>query len=437
MREAKNDYTVPKALLYSMREGWSTPKSPPFVVDPIYQTRRDELRAQYPERIMLFASGSSQVRSNDTFFRFRADSDFLYLVGMPLEGAFLEVAPNGDRLYVPEVASPGTDEYWLDRDAGGLWVGAHLGHSEIAAATGIEVLPIPGSLPKVEGEQMLESRAFLSEARLVKDPFEIQEIKKAVAATLVGFDHLAGELAHGASEAWLEGTFSRVARSWGYDNGYLPIVGSGENACVLHWMRNSGVCKDGDLVLVDAGVETTSGYTADVTRTFPVSGRYTAVQKEVYCAVEKARKAAVAQVRAGASFKDPHQAATRVLAEFLIDARLVEGSLQEVLETQTYRRYTLHGTSHMLGLDVHDCANADVEKYQGTLMENMVLTIEPGLYFQPNDDTVPVELRGIGIRIEDDVRVTAAGCENLTIDLPTDAVEVEAWLEQRRSSRRS
>ena len=184
-------------------------------------------------------------------------------------------------------------------------------------------------------------------------------------------------------------------------------------------------------MLVDAGVECNSLYTADITRTLPVSGRFSDEQRIVYDLVWKAQQAGIEAAVAGNDFLEPHRRAIRVLAEGLVDLGILDVSVEEALDRDKllHRRYTLHGTSHMLGLDVHDCANAREQEYRyGKLREGMVLTVEPGLYFQPDDATVPERFRGIGVRIEDDVAVTAQGPENLSAALPSRADDVEAWI---------
>lgn len=187
--------------------------------------------------------------------------------------------------------------------------------------------------------------------------------------------------------------------------------------------------RSGDLLLLDAGVETTTLYTADVTRTLPVNGRYTDLQRKIYDAVYEAQEAGIAAVKPGAAYRDFHDAAQRVLTEKLVEWGLVEGPVERVLELGLQRRWTLHGTGHMLGLDVHDCAAARTEHYvNGTLEPGMVLTVEPGLYFQADDLTVPEEYRGIGVRIEDDIVVTDDGNRNLSAGLPRRSDEVEAWM---------
>ncbi len=284
---------------------------------------------------------------------------------------------------------------------------------------------------KVTAERDEELRVFLSEARLVKDEFEVGELQKAVDSTVRGFEDVVRVLdkAEATSERYIEGTFFLRARVEGNDVGYGSICAAGPHATTLHWVRNDGPVRSGDLLLLDAGVETHTLYTADITRTLPINGRFTEIQKQVYDAVYEAQEAGIAAVQPGGKYRDFHDAAQRVLAERVVEWGLVEGPVERVLELGLQRRWTLHGTGHMLGLDVHDCAAARTETYvEGTLEPGMVLTVEPGLYFQADDLTVPEEYRGIGVRIEDDILVTEDGNRNLSDGLPRTSAEVESWM---------
>lgn len=221
----------------------------------------------------------------------------------------------------------------------------------------------------------------------------------------------------------------------GNDIGYDSIVGGGSHATTLHWIDNTGPVTPGELLLLDMGVENTNLYTADVTRTLPVDGTFTGVQRELYQLVLDAQTAGIEAVRPGAPFLAAHDAAMRVLAHGLEGLGLLPVSAEEALDpsSKVYARWTLHGTSHMLGMDVHDCARSAPDAYtRGTLAEGMVLTVEPGLYFQADDLLVPEELRGIGIRIEDDILVTADGSQNLSAALPREADALEQWMGELR-----
>jgi Xaa-Pro aminopeptidase len=260
----------------------------------------------------------------------------------------------------------------------------------------------------------------VSEMRLVKDDWEIGELQEACDITTLGFQDSVREWADVVKygERWIEGTFFRRARAMGNDIGYDSIVGGGKHATTLHWIENSGPITPGELVLLDMGVEGHNLYTADVTRTLPADGTFTSIQRDLYD-------------RPGVPFTAPHEAAMSVLAHGLEGLGLLPVSAAEALDPQSkvYARWTLHGTSHMLGLDVHDCGAASPGAYaKGTLAEGMVLTVEPGLYFQEDDLLVPEELRGIGIRIEDDILVTADGWRNFSDSLPRTSADVEEWM---------
>jgi Xaa-Pro aminopeptidase len=276
-----------------------------------------------------------------------------------------------------------------------------------------------------------ELASFLSEMRLIKDPGEIRALHSAVLATKRGFEDVIERLRQAKSERELEGVFWTRARMEGNDVGYTSIVAAGSHACTLHWKHNDGIIRKGDLLLLDAGIEGHSLYTADITRTLPISGQFTPEQRAIYQLVLEAQSAALKLVRPGNDFMAPNQAAMVVLAHGLARLGILPMSAEEALrkENQFYRRYSLHNVSHMLGLDVHDCAQARAENYKyGRLEAGMVLTVEPGLYFQTDDLTVPRRYRGIGVRIEDDVLVTPKGHRVLSASLPREPDQVEAWM---------
>jgi Xaa-Pro aminopeptidase len=292
---------------------------------------------------------------------------------------------------------------------------------------------VDASLAAASGESDKALATALSEMRLLKDALEVRELTTAIRSTGRGFEDVIRALPEAQSEREVEGRFYLRARVEGNDVGYGTIAASSHHACTLHWTRNDGAIKAGTLLLLDAGVEGHSLYTADITRTIPVSGRFSAAQREVYSLVYRAQAAAFARVKPGNDFLDPNRAAMQVLSEGLVAMGILRCTVEEALDekNQFYKRYTLHNVSHMLGLDVHDCAQARQEAYKfGKLKPGMVLTVEPGLYFQLDDLTVPARYRGIGVRIEDDVVVTAKGMKNLSASIPSEADEVEAWIAQ-------
>jgi Xaa-Pro aminopeptidase len=415
-------------------------------------TRRSAISALHPGVRLVIPAGDLATRSNDTEYPYRAHSAFTHLTGwgadtVPASVLVLEPVEDGHEatLYFRETAQRGTSEFYADPAIGEFWQGprpslAHVA-ADLALATA-SLTELPGALESAsprtldlgEGSELARD---LSELRLTKDEFEIAQMREAVSATKRGFDDVIADfpnvIAHSRGERIVEGTFNRRARSDGNTVGYDTIAASGAHACILHWTRNDGAVKPGDLILIDAGVELDSYYTADITRTLPVNGTFTALQREIYEAVREAADAAFAIVKPGITFHDIHAEAMKVIAAKTAEWGLLPVSAAESLaEGQYHRRYMVHGTSHHLGLDVHDCAQARREFYHdGIVTEGMVFTIEPGLYFQSDDLTVPEEFRGIGVRIEDDILVTASGAENLSIGIPRTADDVEAWLRAR------
>ena len=283
----------------------------------------------------------------------------------------------------------------------------------------------------------------ISHLRMCKDDHEVEQMRAAVAATQHGFEAMIAELRRavekGRGERWLEGTFALHARHRGNGVGYDSICAAGDHANTLHWIKNTGEVREGDLVLIDAGVEVDSLYTADITRTLPVSGTFTDAQREVYDAVFAAQEAGMAAVRPGNEVLrrprrgDPGHRRAPDAWGLLPDGVSVEDTLDKE-HGQYHRRWMVHGTSHHLGLDVHDCALATREEYMDAELEpGMVLTVEPGLYFKADDLLAPERFRGIGVRIEDDVVVTEDGCENLSAAMPRSADDVEAWIARVQS----
>lgn len=457
-------------------------------------TRRAALSAAFPGERLIIPAGPLKVRSNDTDYRFRPHSAFAHLTGLGVDhepDAVLVLEPTEDgagdnnshhtaTLFFAPMAGRDSSDFYLDSRSGEFWVGPRPTLATMTARTG---LPTQGmdqlelALTKDAGPQALggirirlvrevdlnvealvdtsrintgqdleasdsldnELAEFVSEMRLIKDEYEINELQKSVDATIAGFADVVRNLDraidHQRGERIVEGTFFARARLEGNDLGYDTIAASGNNATILHWIRNNGAVNAGEVLLLDAGVEAESLYTADITRSLPVSGTYSPVQRKIYEAVLEAADATFAAARPGLKFRDLHIIATTVLAERLNDWGLLPVSLEEALspEGQHHRRWMPHGTSHHLGLDVHDCAQARAELYlDSVLKEGMVFTIEPGLYFKKEDLAIPEEFRGIGVRIEDDILITADGAVNLSAALPRKADEVEAWMASLR-----
>ncbi|MFE6456067.1 aminopeptidase P family protein [Streptomyces cinereoruber] len=453
---------VSDELAENMKSGWADTEL--HGLEPIAQAdrtaeRRAALSARFPGERLVIPAGNLKTRSNDTEYAFRASTEYAYLTGDQTQDGVLVLEPTEDgheaTIYLLPRSNRENGEFWLDGQ-GELWVGRRHSLAEAEQLLGIpakDVRELADALreatgpvravrghdagietaltDKVTAERDEELRVYLSEARLIKDSFEVSELEKACAATARGFEDVVKVLdkAEATSERYIEGTFFLRARVEGNDIGYGSICAAGPHATTLHWVRNDGDVRSGDLLLLDAGVETNELYTADITRTLPINGRYTDLQRKIYDAVYEAQEAGIAAVKPGAAYRDFHDAAQRVLAEKLVEWGLVEGPVERVLELGLQRRWTLHGTGHMLGMDVHDCAAARTEAYvDTTLAPGMCLTVEPGLYFQADDLTVPEEYRGIGVRIEDDILVTEDGNRNLSDALPRRSDEVEAWM---------
>jgi len=469
--------------------GWAPRRPPVTKAAPASEyaaARRAAVSAAFPGERLVIPAGGLKVRSNDTDYVFRPHSAFAHLTGLgadrePDAVLVLDPREHGHEaiLYFRPLADRDSEEFFADSRYGEFWVGARPSLADVETELGLSARHVEELADAVakdagaigirvirdadrelteqvdaareatqETDEASESSAtreadeelarFLSVLRLVKDEFEIEEMRKAVNATGEGFEAVIADLPEavkrGRGERWVEGVFGLYARHQGNGVGYDSICASGDHANTLHWIKNTGDVHDGDLLLLDAGVEVDSLFTADVTRTLPINGTFTDAQRKVYDVVFEAHEAGVAAARPGNRFSDVHAAAIRVIAEHLHEWGLlpegidVEATLDKE-HGQFHRRWMVHGTSHHLGLDVHDCALARREEYmEAELRPGMVLTVEPGLYFKADDLLVPEELRGIGVRIEDDIVITAGGCDNLSGHLPRSSADVEAWI---------
>lgn len=456
------DAPTSAALAALMQRGWGKspqPSAPPAPPVANAERRRARLRAAFAENALVVPAGQLARRGGDQFYPFRADSDYVWLTGDQTAGGVLAMVPGADPvLYLQPPSDRESGEFWRNATTGELWVGPRASLDTRSAELGLECRPLaelPAVLAGLPDGRVLpganrsdgpaidrsgrddygdrELRAVLSELRLVKDDWEIQQLASAVDSTARGFTDVARLLRAGGArtERDLECAFDARARTEGLGVGYHTISAIGGNATTLHWNRNDGPVVPGQLLLMDAGVETNSLYTADVTRTLPVSGRFTALQRRVYEIVLAAQDAALLMVRPGQPFRAFYAESARVLAEGLADLGVLPVSAAESLapDSGLHRRWTLCSPGHMLGLDVHDCGSARAPEYlDGILEQGHVLTVEPGLYFQANDELVPAELRGLGFRIEDDLVVTADGYDLLSASLPRAVDDIEAWL---------
>jgi Xaa-Pro aminopeptidase len=461
------DLPVTEPLRELMRRGWAVPQSdPPSPADsaPWAAARRAKLSSLFPGKRLLIPAGQFKVRNNDSDYTFRANSAFIHLTGM-VAG---DIVPESILLFEPTMTGhdislfvhPKNDRnletFYRDRRHGEFWVGRYPSLLELKNkyqinARNIKELEeflitkketlvhrgedekLDSSLPVSEQDNQLA--IALSELRLIKDEYEIGQMRKAVNATIRGFADVVKSLPEAMDnprgERVIDGTFYRRARIDGNELGYNTIAAAGAHACVLHWIRNDGPALAGDLLLLDAGVEVESHYTADITRTIPINGKFTAPQREIYKLVLAAQEAGIQAVKPGAKYRDINNACMKVLAEGLAKLGVLTVSAEESLDPSVglHRRWSVHASGHMLGIDVHDCAKARGEQYlDGELSVGHILTVEPGLYIQPDDLLFPEEYRGIGVRIEDDVLVTEDGVEVLSRELPRDPDSLEAWI---------
>lgn len=407
--------------------------------------------------VAVIPTAPERVRNRDTTFPYRADSYFHYLTGFPEPEAVL-VLIAGDKpqsilfcrekdiekeiwdgfRYGPagacetfgfDAAHPIGEfdaklaELLADQPA--LWYS--LGHDaawDLRISQALNTVRNQTRAGKRAPNVIHDVRATLDEMRLVKDTHEIALMRKAAAIAGAAHRRAMHFTAPGKHEYEVEAEFLHEFRRQGSQfPAYAPIVAGGANACVLHYVGNNRELKDGDLLLIDAGCEL-DGYASDITRTFPVNGKFSGPQADVYDLVLDAQTAAIAATRPGATFLAPHEAAVRVLAQGMIDLKLLEGSLDGVIESESYKRFYMHRTGHWLGLDVHDAGEYRAGEEWRILAPGMALTVEPGCYIRPADD-VPAAFHNIGVRIEDDALVTADGCEILTADTPKTVTAIE------------
>ncbi|MDR2538490.1 MAG: aminopeptidase P family protein [Bifidobacteriaceae bacterium] len=421
---------------------------------------------------LVIPAGTPKTRANDLSYPFRPFSAFSYLTGLGQDYEPYAVLVLHDQdactLYTPSPKDFSTPDFFRNPEFGSFWIGNRPTPADFenfcdipsqdlsALRSSLATLPqeivaisnIDQNLDQLlnqSGSYSLKNRSYerflsetISEARLIKDDLEVAEIQKAIDFTKLGFEnvlsHLKQILKNPHGERLAESKFHEIARTLGNWEGYDSIVGAGADATTLHWMRNSNPVPAKSLILMDAGVEVDSLYTADITRTFPVNGRFSPVQKQVYQLVLEAADAVFEVAQPGNKFSDLNQAAFAVIQRGLIDW----GVLPAKPEPDRFRRWIVHGVSHHLGLDVHDCAQARAEMYYGaTLLPGMCFTIEPGLYFKNEDLSIPQELRGIGVRIEDNVHLTETGNQNLSANIPRKLKDVENWVKSFLNPRRS
>ncbi len=421
-----------------------------------YHARRNQLLSRLGDAVAIIPTAPEKIRNRDAHYLYRFDSYFWYLTGFSEPEAVLVLvggkAPrsilfcrekNEEReiwdgyRYGPAGAASefGFDEAYpistfdqklpeLLADKPELW--HSLGQDaawDQRITQGLNAVRAQSRSGKRPPSTVRDLHAVLDAMRLIKDDHEITLMQRAADIASQGHRRAMGACRPGLFEYALEAELSYEFRRLGGDaHAYTPIVAGGANACVLHYVSNNQALQDNTLVLIDAGCEM-EGYASDITRTFPVNGKFSGPQKDVYEIVLAAQQAAIDNVKPGASFMAPHEAALKVLAQGLCDLKLVKGRADSVVESESYKRYFMHRTSHWLGLDVHDAGEYKQGEDWAILAPGMVLTIEPGLYIRAADD-VPVHLAGIGIRIEDDVLVTPDG-HRVTTSAPRSVAEIE------------
>jgi Xaa-Pro aminopeptidase len=430
----------------------------------IYRSRRERLARAIGEGVALVPTAPERPRNRDSHYPYRFDSYFYYLTGFTEPEATLVVVGG---------KSPRTLLFCRERnEEREIWDGfrhgpdaarERFGFDEAHPAAALdEVLPrllenqpalhypigadaewdarVIRGLNAVRArsragvaapERVHDVRAVLDDMRLLKDAHEAALMRRAGGIAAAAHRRAMQSARPGRNEYEIEAELLYEFRRNGAQfPAYSPIVAGGPNACVLHYVSNSMPLRDGELLLIDAGCEL-DGYASDITRTFPVNGRFSGAQREVYELVLASQRAAMDKVRPGTAWNEPHDAAVRVLAQGMLDLKLLAGTLDTVLEKELYRRFYMHRTGHWLGLDVHD---AGEYKHQGSwraLAPGMVLTVEPGLYIRAAAD-VPERLRDIGVRIEDDVLVREGGCEVLTVEAPKRIDDIEALMRDAR-----
>ncbi len=428
----------------------------------IYASRRERvLEAMGPDSVALLLGAQLATRSADTHFPFRQDSDFWYLTGFDYPNAAAVLRTDGGPRFTLFVEPRDlTAETWNGYRPGIEGAVADFGADEAQAIDSlVETLPtLLGSAERIHhvlgrnaaiDAKLVESvesmrlrsragqappteiadpRAIIHEMRLFKDEGELEIMRRAAAITALAHRAAAELAVDGNREYELEAALDYTFRRRGARGpAYTSIVGGGANATVLHYIANNAPLAQGELVLIDAGCEL-EGYASDVTRTYPIGGHFEGAGKEVYEHVLAAQKASLEVARAGSDLGQVHDASVRSIAASLIELGLAAGSVDAVIETGAYRTYYMHNTSHWLGLDVHDVGSYRREGELRPLETGMVFTVEPGIYIPANDEQADPRLRGIGVRIEDDVAITATGTEVITDAIPKEVRDVEGWV---------
>jgi Xaa-Pro aminopeptidase len=430
----------------------------------IYRRRREQLAKAMAAGVAVVPTAPERIRNRDTHYPYRFDSHFYYLTGFAEPEATLVIVagPSPKTLlfcrekneerevwegfrYGPQAARErfGFDEAHpiealdeampalLENQPALLYPVGDDPAWDLRATRWLNAVRARARAGVAAPDRLQDVRVAIDEQRLIKDAHELALMRRSARIASAAHRRAMQATRPGRNEYEIEAELLYEFRRAGAQfPAYWPIVAGGANACVLHYVFNNAPLADGDLLLIDAGCEL-DGYASDITRTFPVNGRFTAAQREVYEIVLAAQLAAIDKVRAGNLWNEPHDAAVRVLAQGMLDLNLLSGSLDQVLEKETYKRFYMHRTGHWLGLDVHDAGDYKRAGKWRALQPGMVLTVEPGLYIRAAPD-VPERLHDIGVRIEDDVAVSARGCEVLTAEAPKRIEDIEALMRDGR-----
>lgn len=427
-----------------------------------YAARRARLLAAIgPDSVAIVPSAREVIRNRDAHYRFRQDSDFLYLTGFNEPDAMLVLAPGrseGAFLLFVRPRDPAR-EIWDGRRAGPEGAVSRYGADQAFVIGEFEqqlqsllagrnrLFYTLGEHPEWDGRiaavvreirevsrrgaaaptDIVALETTLHEQRLIKTEAELSLLRHACQVTAGAHVRAMRSTRPGSWEWAVAAEIHHEFERHGMECGYGSIVGGGENACILHYKENESQLHDGDLLLIDAGGEY-QGYTADITRTFPVNGRYSGAQREVYEVVLAAQLAAIAELTAGNASSRPHEVATRVLTEGMVALGLLAGDVDSLIAEGRHRQFYMHGTGHWLGLDVHDVGRYKIDGVARPFQPGMVMTVEPGLYIAPGSEGVDPRFHGIGIRIEDDVLVTTGAPEVLTAGVPKAVADIEALM---------
>lgn len=425
-----------------------------------FKSRRDWLLSQLPEHsVAVLVGNTEKVRNKNITYPFRQDHDFYYMTGYAEPDAVAVLRPNHSQPFVlfnlardpaaetnfgartgqdgakqqyqadvaydiaeleqhlPGLLAPYQNVFWSDE----------LGRFNHRVFDWLKQQRVQAKFDELKSfKNLMSVLPIMHQRRIVKEDSEIELLRQAINASVAGHKTVMQSCKPGINEQALTGAFFGKVSEFGcQDVGYPTIMASGNNACCLHYTENNDATEDGQIVLIDAGGDY-QYYTADISRSFPVNGKFNQAQKNIYNLVLSALDNAIAKVKPGTAWNVMHLTAMETLCQGLIDLGIIKASFEQAMEQELYKKYSVHKTGHWLGLDVHDVGPYHHNGEWITLQPNMVFTIEPGLYFPANCDSVAEEYRGMGIRIEDDILVTASGHENLSEAAPRTITEIEA-----------